>query len=164
IKNLEKLQEITPNYRNSAELLEQMRIMNLGKDTGGLTGQPNFDANNQRTSLEQRSFQMYEAGDFKGSIALLMKRIELAPGHRTGYYNNIGLCYEQMGDFEKAKLFYEKAVAEDPKNLMAYGGLGSVALKSGNHTEAIKQYELILKETPEDTIVRNKLDSIKALK
>ena len=164
IRHLERLQEISPNYRNSADLLEQVRINNLGSDNGSLTGQPNFDTDAQRTSLEQRSFDMYNAGDYKGSIALMMKLVELAPGHRTGYYNNIGLCYEELGEYDKAKFFYGKAVAEDSKNLVAYGGLGSVALKTGNRQEAIKYYELILKETPNDSIVQNKLDSIKALK
>lgn len=163
IKNLERLQEITPNYRNTAQLLEQLKMMNIGKN-GNLTGQPNFNTDAQRTSLEQRSYQLYEAGDYKGSIALMEKLVELAPAHRTGYYNNIGLCYEMLGDFEKAKFFYEKAIGEDPKNLVAYGGLGSVALKTGNRQEATRYYELILKETPDDSIVQNKLDSIKALK
>lgn len=164
IKYLEKLQEISPNYRNSATMLEELKMMNIGKNNGSLTGQPNFNSDAQRTSLEQRSFDMYNAGDYKGSIALLTQLIELAPGHRTGYYNNIGLCYEELGEFDKAKFFYEKAIAEDPKNLVAYGGLGSVALKTGNRAEAIRYYELILKETPDDMIVKNKLDSIKALK
>ncbi len=162
IKSLEKLQEVSPNYKESAALLNSLKTMNLGTDE--ITGnQPNLDNDMQRGALENRSMMLYEAGDFEGSIRILEKLAEIAPGHRSSYFNNIGLCYEQLGDLPKAKIFYNKAIGIDGNNLMALGGLASISLKEGDKNEAIKLYEKILEKSPDDVIVKNKIDSLKAL-
>ena len=162
IKNLEKLQEVSPNYKESAIMLNTLKTMSLG--TEDVTGnQPNLDNDMQRGVMEKRSMEMYEAGDFTGAIRILEKLAEMAPNHRSSYFNNIGLCYEQLNDLEKAKLFYDKAISLDSENLMAMGGLASISLKQGNRKEAIRIYEEILVKSPNDMIVKNKIDSLKAL-
>ena len=87
----------------------------------------------------------------------------MAPSYRSSYFNNIGLCYEQMNSLQSAKLFYEKAISLDEGNLMALGGMASIYLKQGNRADAIRMYERILEKSPDDMIVKNKLDSLKAL-
>lgn len=164
IEKLEKLQEVAPNYRESKAMLDELKIMNLGNDDPSMNTQPKFGDDMQTQALEQRSFQFYNEQNYEESIRVLEKLVVLAPHKKSGYLNNIGVCYEEMGDNEKAMIFYKKAAAADETNMNAYGGMASVYLKQGNREEAIKYYEKILEKLPGDQVVRNKVDSLKALK
>lgn len=164
IEKLEKLQEVAPNYRESKAMLDELKIMNLGSDDLSLGTQPKLGDDMQTQALEQRSFQFYNEQNYEESIRVLEKLVELAPHKKSGYLNNIGVCYEEMGDNEKAMIFYQKALSADETNMNAYGGMASVYLKQGNRAEAIKYYEKILEKLPDDQVVKTKVDSLKALK
>ena len=164
IEKLEKLQEVSPNYRDSKKMLDELKMLTLGDDDPSMKTQPQFGDDPQTMALEQRSFEEYNAQNYEESIRILEKLVVLAPGKKSGYLNNIGVCYEEMGDNDKAMLFYKKAMTADENNLNAYGGMASIYLKQGNRSEAIKYYEKILEKKPDDQVVINKLDSLRALK
>ena len=164
IEKLEKLQEVAPNYRESKAMLDELKMMNLGSDDLSLNTQPKLGDDMQTQALEQRSFQFYNEQNYVESIRVLEKLVELAPHKKSGYLNNIGVCYEEMGDNDKAMIFYKKALSADESNMNAYGGMASIYLKQGNREEAIIYYEKILEKMPDDQIVKNKVDSLKALK
>jgi tetratricopeptide (TPR) repeat protein len=164
IEKLEKLQEVAPNYRESKAMLDELKIMNMGSDNPSLRTQPKLGDDMQTQALEQRSFQYYNEKNYVESIRVLEKLVELAPHKKSGYLNNIGVCYEEMEDNDKAMIFYKKALSADETNLTAYGGMASIYLKQGNRSEAIKYYEKILEKSPEDQTVKTKVDSLRALK
>lgn len=52
------------------------------------------------------------------------------------FNNNIGYCYEEIGDIDKAIEFYKKGIENGSQN--AYTGVGQIYLTLGNITEAEK--------------------------
>ena len=45
------------------------------------------------------------------------RAVELDPAYAAAW-NNLGIGYEQLGDFEKARSAYEKAMSLEPNNTM----------------------------------------------
>ena len=60
-------------------------------------------------------------------------------------YNNLGVLYKDLGEIEKAKHFYEKALEINPKFSDAYNNLGVVLTSLGKSQEAIDKYCTALK-------------------
>lgn len=57
---------------------------------------------------------MRRAGNFEGVLALLRNRPQCISADRAAFLR--GWCYEQLGDFETAELFFEHAAKLDSKN------------------------------------------------
>jgi len=62
-------------------------------------------------------------------------------------YNNLGIAYEEIGEYEKAKENYFKAINFDPTSprFEAYNNLGIVFLKQKKYDEAIFYFKEALK-------------------
>ncbi|MBN1622719.1 MAG: tetratricopeptide repeat protein [Endomicrobiales bacterium] len=67
------------------------------------------------------------------AIAEFNKVEELNPLYeRINVWNNIGICYEKLGDFKKAKDFYGKVIIVNP-NKDALNSFADILWKEGNH-------------------------------
>lgn len=62
----------------------------------------------------------------------------------------LGLCYQQKGDTEKARQFFEEAVARDPTHLRSLVELGKLALMERKPEEAVKWFEKATALAPSD--------------
>ena len=150
---LQTLQRIAPDYKGSAELLSSMR-----------TGQePEIDyMQNQLVALKNRqSFQFFSEGKFREAIVLLKELQEINPEEKSGYINNLAMCYEGMGNLDSAKILFTEAINLGQDNINALAGLANVELQLGNKNEAIKLYEEILRKSPGDETATQKLDSLR---
>jgi protein O-mannosyl-transferase len=158
---LEKLQMISPNYRNSADLLANIK-MRIKSDQTGPGKEGEVKPNN--SFLENRSLQYYKTQQFELAIKDLEELIRINPDLSSGYYNNIALCYEGMKQTAKAKEFYQKAFDTDKENVNSIAGLANIYLQENNRKEALKYYNLVLQADPTNLNVKRKTDSLKALK
>jgi tetratricopeptide (TPR) repeat protein len=59
----------------------------------------------------------------------------------------------ECGEFDEARIVFEKALALDPENLIALRTLGDISLQSGNTVEAKKWYTRLLDADPKDAAV-----------
>ncbi|MCU0372946.1 MAG: tetratricopeptide repeat protein [Ignavibacteria bacterium] len=159
ISMLEKLQTFSPNYRNSADLLASMKIQVNSNQTGTTDGKSYNPA-----YLENRSLQYYRSQKYDEAIKDLEELININPGLRSGYFNNIALCYEGMKQTEKAKEFYQKAYESDNKNVNSIAGLANIYLQENNRKEALKLYGLVIQINPSDMNAKRIIDSLKILK
>lgn len=160
IAQLEKLQRISPNYKESAEILEVLKNQPEKLDDLNLELHPNKELTNI-VKLERESFRLYNAKDYSGSIKILEQLMQLDPSKKSGYLNNIGICYKEMKDYDKALKSFDDAYKLDNKNINALNGKAEILLLKGNKKESIEIYEKIFSIDPSNEFVKNKLDSLK---
>ena len=156
---LEKLNTIVPDYRNSKELLQDLKNLktkNKIPDNIKLPG----EQNEKISFLEKRSFQYYQDKNFNEAIEDIQEMIKINPLNISGYYNNIALCYEGLNDLDKAKEYYLDDIKTDEKNINALGGLAALYLKKGDIKNAKLNYNKILTINPNDANAKSKLDSL----
>ncbi|MFC2093514.1 tetratricopeptide repeat protein [Bacteroidota bacterium] len=158
IQQLEKLQSIFPDYRNSKVQLELLRASSDSELPPGVN--PPEKINAEKDMLDKRSYQFYQDKKFKEAIKDLEKLILIAPELQSGYINNIALCYEGLGDLDNAEKYLRMALQEDEMNINAYNGLAGIFLKKGNKEKAIEQYQKVLTINPNDENALHKIDSL----
>ncbi len=158
IQQLEKLQHIFPDYRNSKEMLDQLRASSNSELPPDVKLPGNINA--EKDMLDKRSYQYYQDKKYKEAIKDLERLIVMVPEQQSGYLNNIALCYEGLGDLDNAEKYLRRAIEEDEKNINAYNGLAGIFLKKGNKEKAIEQYKNVLKIEPDDETALHKIDSL----
>ena len=91
-------------------------------------------------------------GNLPAAMAEFNTVLVLAPKPRVAAeaYNNIGFAYLSLRDTAKAKENFQAAVNVNPQHNRAWIGLGVVAQKSGNLTEAIQDYSHSIQAEPSD--------------
>jgi type IV pilus assembly protein PilF len=75
--------------------------------------------------------------------ALIAAEPDFAPAHAA-----LGAALEALGDEGRAEAAYNRAWALQPENLLAIGGLASIASRGGRHAEARALAERVLQAEP----------------
>ncbi|MBK8982096.1 MAG: tetratricopeptide repeat protein [Ignavibacteria bacterium] len=156
---LEKLQTISPDYRESAAMLESLKSDSGNKE----------NLNNRQyeiSFLQQRSYENYNAKKYKEAIEDLKKLAELNkdPASVSGFYNNIAMCYAELKDEKMSEKYFLDAVKLDKKNVNALNGLVSLYLKINDSDKAMSYLNILIEINPGDEKSKNKLDSLIKLK
>jgi protein O-mannosyl-transferase len=162
IAQLEKLQTIVPNYRESKSILDMLKSGNIPQNTDFSGDVTDKMSSNKVGILEKRSYSFYQQGKFKEAIRDIEDMIKMNPSGKSGYLNNLALCYEGLDDFDKVKECFEEAIKIDGKNVNALGGIADYYLKKNDKNKAIEYYKKILVVNPADENSKRKLDSLKA--
>ena len=164
---LEKLQTITPNYRESANILKNLKE---GRDADPNLlpkGFENDEARNyQIDMLQKRSYKYYTEKNYTDAISDLNKLIDLNTDGKTisGFMNNIAMCYGEMNKPELEEKYFLEAIKKDPGNINAVNGLSAFYLKGGNNEKAQEYLKMALKLNPGDENSKRKLDSLSKIK
>ncbi len=157
---LEKLQTIVPNYRESASLLSKLKS---GTPDNGLAPEMlNDSSGNPVQILQNQSYRYYTEKKYEEAIKVLEQLIDLNndPGVKSGYMNNIAICYSELNNSELEKKYFLEAINLDAKNINALNGMANFYLKSDKPEKAAEYYKMILEINPADENARNKLDSL----
>jgi tetratricopeptide (TPR) repeat protein len=164
---LEKLQTITPNYRESENILKSLKE---GGDTDPNLLPKGFEndetRNYQIDMLQKRSYKYFTEKNYPEAINDLNKLIELNTDASTisGFMNNIAMCYAEMNKPDLEEKYFLDAVRKDPKNLNAVNGLSAFYLKTGNNEKAKEYLKLMQSANPGDENSKKKLDSLNKIK
>lgn len=163
IARLERLQTIIPDYRGSKAILDNLK--SGANDSPQLI--PRSDMNGKVDAgkikeLEKRSYDFYQQGKYNDAIKDINEMMKINPFGKSGYLNNIALCYEGLGNNDKAKDYYMQAVKLDSNNINALSGMAGNYLKTGDKKKAVEYYNKILIINPNDRNSRRKIDSLKA--
>lgn len=97
--------------------------------------------------------------NFSEAISALEKAISLNEKD-TDTFNEIAICYMEMGDYTKSEKFLKKALSISPEDVKIISNMGIIELKKGNSDEAIRFFETVLVYEPNDSIARHYLDNI----
>jgi protein O-mannosyl-transferase len=96
----------------------------------------------------------YEHGH--GNLPAAIERYQMVAQHaadvslRAIAYGNLGSAYRQMGDLTKAKQCFNTALQLSPDRPMAMIGLGLIAERNGDPSEAVRQYSRAMAVQPTD--------------
>lgn len=163
VRMLERLQNIIPDYKGSSALLKSLRS---GESTGTEL-LPDAFGNNEAmntkiAALQKRSYKYYSEKKFEEAINDLKELIKLSPdsSSRSGFLNNIAMCYSEMKNPQMEEKFFLDAVSADNKNLNALNGLSAFYLKANNKEKALEYIKKILLLNPSDENAKRKLDSL----
>jgi tetratricopeptide (TPR) repeat protein len=96
----------------------------------------------------------YEHGH--GNLPAAIERYQMVAQHaadvslRATAYGNLGSAYRQMGELTKAKQCFNTALQLAPDRPMAMIGLGLIAERNGDPSEAVRQYSRAMAVQPTD--------------
>jgi len=72
----------------------------------------------------------------------------LNPADASAHYN-LGLIYQQRGQFAEAKTCFQRAIEIDPRELDAHYQLGRIAREEGRLADAITHFDAVVREDEE---------------
>ena len=104
-----------------------------------------------------------EQGKKKEAILVYKKALKIKNDDYE-IYNNIGVIYSELDNFEKAILNYRQAVKFNPKYSIAYNNLGNALQFRGDIEQAVITYEQALKIQPDFSLVYRNLSAVKKFK
>lgn len=94
------------------------------------------------------SVKLLDAHRYQQGIALLLKVAKTAP-NLTAARVNLGIAYERVGQLDGAEKSLKRALALDPRQVVAYNELGMVLRREGRFAEARASYEKALALAPD---------------
>ena len=101
----------------------------------------------------QRGVEAHQRGYLDDAIPYYAKIIELDPADTSivaAAYNNLGLVYEQKGNYEEAIKNFDRAIDLNPNDASAYGNRGTAYGQKGDYEEAIADYTQAIGLNPND--------------
>lgn len=173
IQWLERIQKITPNYMNSAEMLKQVKLEQQKLDltekfkTDSTVINNSIDSNitgmqrDKIMELEQVSYMSYQQKQYEKAIKELNQLIGLNPQRAPGYYNNIGMCYMDQQKYQQAITSFGDAVKSDPKFSTGYNNLGQCYEKLNDKVKAAEYYKKAIDVDPANELAKQNYERVK---
>jgi tetratricopeptide (TPR) repeat protein len=96
-------------------------------------------------------------------IMLLREVLEKNPNFEPAIFN-LGLLAIQSGQFDKAKLRFDRLLELDPKNWNAHFYLGIIAKETGKTDEAINHFKMVEANDPDPMMQANVKGYLKEIK
>ncbi len=84
--------------------------------------------------------QLILAGNYTGGIAAMHA---LGRDEHPDVANYIGYSYRRLGDYEDAKIWYEKALAADPNHVRTWSYYGMWQMEQGNRLKALDDLQKV---------------------
>ncbi|MFH0808900.1 MAG: tetratricopeptide repeat protein [Pseudomonadota bacterium] len=134
---------------NAAKALEHARLLGAGQTAC-------FNA----VSLNVSGDVLYERGDLEGAAKEYLRALEEIDPDDTNLLNSLGVCYADLGDFEAAKIQFNKAVAARPEEVMAHYNVGFAHLRQGERQEALASFQAAMRLDPANFEVRFQLGKL----
>ena len=103
-----------------------------------------------------KALELYKNGDYKGAIDVFSTILETEQDNAE-VYNNIGLCYANLGDEEKAEKNYLKAQELNPKLPQVYINLADIYYKQKDMGSGIELMSQGIYEIPDNLVFRHYL-------
>jgi tetratricopeptide (TPR) repeat protein len=165
---LEKIQKVAPNYMNSAQMLQELKLreeMSRGNLNDNRKLPPGIEnklpQDKSFETLEQSSYNNYKAKNYSKAIEELNELLKLNPSGASGYYNNIGMCYLDDGKYKEAIDSFTESVKIDPLSSSGFNNIGHAYEKLGNTEMARKNYQKAVELDPNNQLAKENLEKLK---
>ena len=103
-----------------------------------------------------KALEFYKDGKYNEAIDAFTAVLEIE-GDNAELYNNIGLCYANLDDDEKAEKFYLKALQLNPKLAQIYINLADIYYKQKDMAKGIDLMTGGICELPDNMVFRHYL-------
>ncbi len=103
-----------------------------------------------------KALELFKKGEYKEAIDVFSSVLE-TEGDNAEIYNNIGLCYANLGDDEKAEKNYLKSQELNPKNPHVYINLADIYYRQKDMGSGIELMSQGIYELPENLVFRHYL-------
>jgi len=107
----------------------------------------------------QMAIQNHREGNIVKAKNLYSRVLELDPNHENANIN-IGVIFQQLGEFQSAKKCYENVLKNNSKNIRAYTNLGVVFKNLEKIEEAIKCFDKAIEISPDSLEAQTNLGVI----
>jgi tetratricopeptide (TPR) repeat protein len=104
---------------------------------------------------------MLGKGRLDEAILYFKKALHTAPAYGNAY-RNLGDAYLRKGDFGRAISSYKSALIYGNQEVHLYNNMGVALTCLGRYEEAMKQFERVLMEKPDDALAAANLRKIGA--
>ena len=138
-----KLEHNNPNFLGSLALLLIDHDINVDEGMELLQRALEINPNNGGY-IHIQGWGYYKQGKYEKALDLYKQYADQFPDE-PGSFTPIGELYESLGDLENAKVNYKKALIIDPQNIRILISLARIESKLGNFSQALEQYEDVLK-------------------
>lgn len=165
---LEKLGHLTE------AIIDLRSALNLGADDSALLSrladlerrvQPVLVESSQSSpSMEQIKTQgnsLFQQQKYQEALTCYNQALQLDPNNTT-LYNNRGLCYLRLGQFQELKANCDTLLRIDPRNTKALFNRATAWVQEGNLDAAIQDLRLALDLTPTDPEIQTRLSKLEA--
>ncbi|MBX7041867.1 MAG: tetratricopeptide repeat protein [Ignavibacteria bacterium] len=164
---LEKLQSVYPDYKNSAQILAELKEGKgdkLSMVPKGFDDKESVDY--KKSILQRRSYANFSEGKIDDAIKDLKDLFAITDDstNKAGILNNIAMCYEKKGDKENEEKHFLMSLDYDPKSINAMNGIAAFYLRQGSGEKAEEYFRKILEISPDNEIAKKKLDSLQRVK
>lgn len=103
----------------------------------------------------------FNKSDYQSSIPHYSKAIGMSPFEVSLYFKR-GIAFFKLGDTEKAKEDFDKAILLDSKMMPAFSYRGLCRMKAGDYKGALADYQVVLQANPKDATIHNNLSLLYA--
>jgi hypothetical protein len=107
--------------------------------------------------LEQAGWKAIDDRNYKAAVDAFAEATKLEPKNAT-LWLGAGMAEFLLRHDPEARAHLQRAIDLDPKLTLARAQLAQIAKRQGDLTEAIRIYEIVAAEVPDDRGVRNTLD------
>jgi tetratricopeptide (TPR) repeat protein len=104
----------------------------------------------------EQALECFKKKDYNGAIDLFTAASEIETDNAE-IYNNLGLCYANTGDDEKAEKNYLKCIELNPKIPQCYINLSDIYYRQNRLSEGINILSYAIDNMPDDLIFRHYL-------
>lgn len=104
----------------------------------------------------ETALEFYNKGEYKQAIDAFSVVLEECP-ENAELYNNIALCYANLGDYEKAEKNYLRAQELNPKLAQVYINLADIYYRQKNMADGIGLITTGICEIPDNMVLRHYL-------
>ncbi len=92
---------------------------------------------------------LYRAGDYEAAVDAYLQYLSEHPDDVVGHIR-LGRCYEQVGDLQSAKVYFEELLTKLPDDRALYRLYGDILKKMMRYEEAMAAYARYAEENPEE--------------
>ena len=102
---------------------------------------------------------MLRAGKIAEGVPYLESLTKSAPANSAVLYN-LGICYNELGQYDEAVIRLKRAVQLDPQHAHAWVGIGNAYYRMRKHDQALQAYEKAVQLDPNDGYTHRNLGGL----
>ena len=160
----EIVDHITNDNMDDAIFSAAYKLISSGQEEKGLEEIRKFIANNPKVwnAWFLLGWGLRKLGRYKDAQTAFTQALECGGTSNSDTYNELAICYLELGNLAEAEKSLLKAFAISPEDTKIISNLGYLKLKQGDKEQAQKYFSAVLEFDPNDKIATIELAKLEA--